>query len=252
MVKTAKRMTLLIAIAAVAVAAVAQSQQINPPLDEKRLSIHTLVREDVFAGFLSNDAERMARGEKNIDSLLESRPSARADLLAWKGGIAMYKAVRAFENGKRNEFETLYKASLDRFEEAKQLGPNNGGVFAVLGGSVGIFADRLPKEYREAAWNRAYEAFHVLLKEQAPALPQLPVHLKGELLAGLAQSSQRTGRTEEMTKYLDKILEVLPDTPYSRIAKEWKADPAMARDSRMTCLSCHDPGRLAPKMAALK
>jgi len=250
--KTAKRIILLIAIAGLAVAAVAQSQSVNPPLDEKRLTIHTLVREDIFAGFLTNDAERLARGEKNVDALMVSRPSAKAELLSWKGAVEMYKAVRAFEGGKRDEFETLYKSSLEKFAQAKELSPGNGGVYAVLGGSHGIFADRLPKQYREAAWNRAYEAYQELWKQQAPAIAQLPVHLKGELLAGLAQSSQRLGRTEEMTKYLDKIIEVLPDSPYERIAKEWKSDPALARDSRMTCVTCHDSGRLAPRMAALK
>jgi hypothetical protein len=40
------------------------------------------------------------------------------------------------------------------------------------------------------------------------------VHFKGELLAGLAQSSQRTGRTEELGQHLNKILEILRDTPY--------------------------------------
>jgi len=253
MLKIAKRMILLIAVAGAAVAAVAQSQQsINPPLDEQRLSIHTLVREDIFAGFLKNDAERIARGEKNIDALMASRPSAKAELLSWKGGIGLYRAVRAFEKGNREEFDSYYKASLDNFAQAKQLGPENGGVFAVLGGSHGIFADRLPKEYRKAAWDRAYEAYLVLWKQQAPAVDQLPVHLKGELLAGLAQSAQRTGHTEEMAKYVDKILQVLPDTPYERVAKQWKADPASAADSSMTCMSCHDAGRLAPRMAALK
>lgn len=250
--KTAKRIILLIAIAGLAVAAVAQSQTINPPLDEKRLTIHTLVREDAFAGFLQNDLERLARADKNIDALMVSRPSAKAELLSWKGGLELYKAVRAFESGNRDQFETLYKSSLEKFAQAKELGPGNGGVFAVLGGSHVLFADRLPKQYREEAWNRTYEAFQELWKQQAPAVAQLPVHLKGELLAGLAQSSQRTGRSEEMTKYLDKIIEVLPDSPYERIAKEWKSDPALARDSRMACLTCHDAGRLAPRMAALK
>ena len=35
---------------------------------------------------------------------------------------------------------------------------------------------------------------------------KMPVHLKGEMLGGLAQSALRTGRKEEANQYLDKIL----------------------------------------------
>ena len=54
------------------------AQAADPPLDERQLTIHTLVREDVFAGWRSDDMERLARGERNIDKLLESRPESRA------------------------------------------------------------------------------------------------------------------------------------------------------------------------------
>jgi hypothetical protein len=54
---------------------------------DPRLSVHTIVREDIFAGFLANDLERLARGEKNLERLLAERPSAKAPLLAWKAGI---------------------------------------------------------------------------------------------------------------------------------------------------------------------
>ena len=77
-------------------------------------------------------------------------------------------------------------------------------------------------------------------------------HLRGELLAGLAQSAQRTGRAKEADQYLDKILALLPDTPYERMAKKWKTNPDAASRTRLTCLTCHAPGRLAARRAALE
>jgi hypothetical protein len=45
--------------------------------------------------------------------------------------------------------------------------------------------------------------------------------------------------------------EVLHDTPYGRIATQWKSKPATAASSTITCLTCHDGGRLASRLAVL-
>ena len=230
---------------------VAAAQSPEPPLSDSRLSIHTLVREDIFAGFLAGDMERFSRGERNIQTLLEKRPTAKPDLLAWKGLAALYRAVLAHENNRGDEFQSNYRAALDLFSQARQLGPENAGVAAVTGGTYVLFGDRLPKENRAAAWLEAYDSYQILWKQQAPIVDKLPVHIRGELLGGLAQSAQRSGRTQEAAQYIDKILELMRDTPYERVARKWKKNPETAAGSSITCLSCHESGRLAARMAAL-
>jgi tetratricopeptide (TPR) repeat protein len=230
---------------------VAVAQSPEPPLSDSRLTIHTLVREDIFAGFLSNDLTRLARGERNIETLLEKRPNAKAELLAWKGGATLYRAVVALEDNRRDDFARQYQQALELFAQARESSPNNGGVFAVLGGSYVVFADRLPQEHRAAAWAQAWDAYQILWKQQSAFVDKLPVHIRGELLGGLAQSAQRTGREAEMAQYLDRILESLRDTPYEPVARKWKANPKAAASTSVTCLTCHDPGRLSARLTAL-
>ncbi|MCH8923763.1 MAG: hypothetical protein IIA67_11535 [Planctomycetes bacterium] len=227
-------------------------QSPEPPLSNTRLPVSTLVREDVFAGWQANDMERFARAEKNIDLLLEQRPRSRAELLAWKGGTELYRAVLASEAGKTEEFERHYQASLDLFAEAGKLAPKHPAVAAVVGGSYVTFGDRLPEKYRAAAWSASYDSYQALWKQQARSIDRLPLHIRGELLAGLAQSAERTGRKEELDEYLDKIIEVLPDTGYERVAKQWKADPLAAAKGNISCKSCHTAGRLAERIAQFK
>jgi hypothetical protein len=193
--------------------------------------------------------ESFARGEKNVDLLMEKRPAAKAELLAWKGGATLYRAVRAYENNRKDEFENYYKQALGFFSQARQLDKSGGGVDAVMGGSYVVFGDRLPKENRAAAWSQAYDSYRALWKLQAPFVDKLPVHLRGELLGGLAQAAQRTGRADEMGQYLDKILEVLKGTPYEPAAKELKKNPAA--DASITCMTCHDGGRLSAHLTRL-
>ncbi len=227
---------------------IALAQTSDIPLNETRLTIHTLVREDIFAGFLENDLKRLARGEKSVEALLVSRPNFKAELLAWKAGAQIYRAVLAHEKNNKQEFQQRYKDTLAWFDEAIKLSPNNGGVHSVRGGSFELFADRLPKELQAEAWAKAYESFSLLYKQQAASIAQMPVHFKGEVLGGLAQSAQRTGHTAEMNMSVDKILEVLANTPYENVAKQWKKNPASAANTSITCLSCHEPGRLMARI----
>jgi tetratricopeptide (TPR) repeat protein len=240
------------AILVFALAVTAAAQAPDPPLSDARLTVHTLLREDAFAGFLTNDMERFARAERNIDLLLEQRPSERANLLAWKGGTGLYRAVVAHEAGRRDEFQRYLQAALNAFDEAAKLPAGNDGVAAVTGGSLSLFADRLPGEQRERAWSRAYEAYSLLWKMQEPAVEKLPVHFRGELLGGLAQAAQRTGRTEESAQYLERMLALLQGSPYEATARQWKSDPASAATTKLTCKNCHNAGRLAARLEALK
>jgi tetratricopeptide (TPR) repeat protein len=231
---------------------VAMAQSPEPPLSDTRLTVHTLVREDIFAGFLTDDMERLAKGEKNVQTLLEKRPAAKSDLLAWKASATLYRAVRAHEANRGDEFKQKYREALDLFSQARQASPDNGGVAAITGGTYVVFGDRLPKEYRDAAWSQAYDAYQELWKQQGAVVDKLPVHLRGELLGGLAASAMRTGRTEEAKQHLDKILALLGDTPYEPVAKKWKENPKAAADTSITCMTCHESGRLAARLNTLK
>lgn len=242
-----KKLLFLIVLVTVAAAQTPQA----PLLTDNRFTVHTLLREDIFSGFLTDDMEHFARGEKNIQLLLEQRPAQRANLLAWKGGASLYRAVRAHENKRPDEFQRYYREALDAFAEAAKPTSGNDGVAAVTGGSYGVFADRLPKEYRAHAWSQAYENYKALYNLQAGIVDRLPVHLRGEVLAGLAQSAQRTGHAEESAQLVEKMLAVMSNTPYESMAKKWKANPQIAANTSLMCMNCHDAGRLEARITAV-
>jgi hypothetical protein len=237
---------LLITIAA------AKAQSPEPPLADTRLTVHTLLREDVFAGFMSNDMVRFARAERNIEQLLKDRPDQRGNLLAWKASARMHRAVLAHEAGNSGEFIKGMEAALAAFAEAAAQTSGNDGVAAITGGSYAVFADRLPEPHRATAWAEAYSNYSLLWKQQGSAIDKLPVHHRGEVLGGLVQSTQRTGRTEEMTQHLDRMLTMMKGTPYEATAQQWKDNPASAAATKVTCKACHNPGRLSPTLASLQ
>jgi hypothetical protein len=44
---------------------------------------------------------------------------------------------------------------------------------------------------------------------------------------------------------------VLGDTPYEPVARQWKKNPEAAGKTSITCLTCHEGGRLAARLTAL-
>ena len=230
----------------------AAAQTPDEVLSNRQLSVHTLVREDIFAGFRSDNLDRLARAERHIEVLLKDRPEERGNLLAWRAGASTNRAVMAHESGDASAFDRYYTSALYDFAEAGKTTSGNGGVAAITGGTLVTFADRLPQQHRAAAWSIAYTSYAQLWKEQGAEIDKMPVHHRGEVLSGLTQSAQRTGRTDEATAYLDKMLTLLAGTPYEATAKQWKADPASAAASNLSCKTCHSPGRLENRLQALK
>lgn len=236
---------------AVALVSTAAAQSPDPPLADTRLTVHTLLREDIFAGFLDNNTERVARAERNIEALLQQRPERKGALLAWKGGIALHKAVRAHEGGNAAEFNRHFTDARALFADAQKNSQGDDGVVPIVGGSYSVFADRLPQEHRAAAWQQSYEMYSTLYQQQADKLEQMPVHFKGEVFAGMAQSAHRTGRTEESAQFVDRMLTSLAGTPFEKTARQWKDTPSSAATTNLTCKNCHAPGRLSARLAAL-
>jgi len=230
------------------ISAFAQTPKVAP--FDPRLPANTIVREDIFAGYDGN-MERLARGETNLEALLVERPQAKATLMAWKGSIALTRAVYANEAGRSAEFEQQYRKALEFFAEALRLDSKDTGVLAVTGGSYAVFADRLPDKLRAEAWAASYKAYSALWQAQAGLLEHFPLHIKGELLAGMAQSAQRTGHPAESAEFVSRIVNTMPKTPYASMAQKWMDNPETASRTKLTCMSCHEPGRLAARTSAL-
>ena len=122
---------------------------------------------------------------------------------------------------------------------------------AITGGGFITFSDRLPERYRHDGWNKAYEAYSRLWRAQEAGFDKLPLHLKGELLAGMAQSAQRSDHPAESAQFVEKILATMPGTPYAETAKKWIDFPETAAKTNLTCRACHEAGRLEARKASL-
>jgi hypothetical protein len=213
------------------------------------LSVSTWVREDIFKGFLVNDSAGLDQGMAKLEAILAENPKS-GEALAWHAGGLVYRAVRAFEGGRRSEFDALYAKAKAEFAQSREVATTQDmvGVLAVHGGTFAIMADRLPEEFRRDGWMRVRDNYGALKAFQKDYWDRLPVHMTGEVLAGLAQAEQRlTGSAGEAMADLLKT-----ESVYATRARRWQEKPEMAAKSSLTCQTCHEPGRLHNVLARQK
>ena len=219
----------------------------------KNIRVSTWVREDIFAGILDGDMARHAIGVKKLDRLLAANPKA-ADVLSWQGGNALLFAVRAYEARNMATFDAEYARALDLFAQAaalaKQIPAYAEGIHAITGGSLTVFGDRLPPKYQREAWLSVRENYSALRELQKARFDRLPVHFRGEVMAGLAQAAQRLGETEKAVTLTQELVAAFPGTPYAVFGKRWLDKPETMAKSKIACVSCHDAGRLQAVLAA--
>lgn len=221
----------------------------------KGIPISTWVREDLFAGYLDNDITRFERGMRKVDRILAANPQA-ADAYAWRGSGRMYLAVRDLEAGDTAGFEKRYaeaKADFARVEEVVKRIPQYGiALDAIGGGSYTLFAGRMPEADRAEAWRKALGYYTSLKARHGSDFDKLPAHFKGEVLAGIATATARTGNSEQAMTLAREIVQSMPGTPYAVFAGRWVTKPETMATTKITCVSCHDAGRLDPALSAAR
>ena len=233
---------ILLLIAAAAAVASAQPKPANVPLT-------TWVREDLFSGPMANDTVRFEAGMKKVETYLAEKPDDPT-AVAFLAFGEMCRAVAALEAGGRAEFASGYEKSMKDFERANSLAkPNDQSVAAIMGGTFSLLSERLPEARRTEAYQAVRDNFTRLRAAQKPFFDQLPVHMRGEVIAGLAQASYKLGMDDDAKAYLAEIVAKLPGTPYASRAQKWIDNAESAGKSSLTCLTCHDPGRLKNRMA---
>ena len=126
--------------------------------------------------------ERLAKAEQNIEVLLKERPDQRANLMAWKAGATPIERCAPTRRARPRNSRRTSRAREGFTAAANWTG--NDGVAAITGGSLAIFADRLPAAHRAAAWTRAYDNYSLLWKQQGAGIEKMPVHFKGEVCQG--------------------------------------------------------------------
>ncbi len=209
----------------------ARSQDAPPRFDHQ-------VRNDIFAG-LAGDTEAMKRGLGVAAGVLKSDPN-HAEAMVWLGSGRAFEAGQLFMKGDTEGGMTVWTEALKLMDRAVELAPNHAGVRIPRGATLAAATRNMPPEVAQPLIEVALRDYLRVYELQKNSLGVLSEHARGELYMGLADLSERAGKSEEWRGWARKVVETLPaGSPYSRRASVWLEKGTLAPAGR-TCLGCHE------------
>lgn len=219
----------------------------DAPAKPAGVTVHTWVREDLFAAVMVDDREALERGSKKLDAILAANPDD-AVAKAWRVLELLTRAAWANQKDDAQASRKLQDTALAI--RATLLENKEQGVHIVLGGSLLFYAAKSPQFATEAMIRDGRDHLARVRKEQDSYFAKLPPHFSGELLSQLAFASDRLADQEGKAKYLAEMKQFLAGTAYARRADKWQA-MAIKDWAGAQCISCHEPGRLTNVLSKL-
>jgi hypothetical protein len=213
------------------------------------ITVHTWVREDLFAAYMVKDMTALERGERKLDELLKSDPPA-IEALAWKSFAEAVRMREAKAAGDEAAAATHARAAAGFRKRALEGGDSAGGATLTAGGALMVEAGLTAEPARSAMFRQAREMLRQVQTAQRAVWDQLPQHFRGEMYTQMAYASQQLGENDERDRIISEMLAKGSGSPYETKAKRLQTAGKMTQADLM-CISCHEPGRLEPTLARL-
>jgi hypothetical protein len=215
----------------------AQSSPAAPAAEPSPRFDH-VVRNDFFAGF-RGDLAALERGMKITEQVLAAEPN-HAEAMVWHGSGMFYQSGIFFQKGDSQKGMEYWTKSLAMMDRAVELAPNHIGVRIPRGAVLLTTSRFVPPHLRKDLIDRAFADYGRAFELQKESIAAMPVHPKGELLSGLAEIHEVSGRKEEANALLHQMVREMAGTPYSRRAEKWLAE-GMPAPMQRNCIGCHVP-----------
>lgn len=216
-----------------------------------KITIHTWVREDIFAGWMAKDDAVFERGVQKLHHYLAANPSD-VNAIAWTYLENNYRMRKAAVAGDLAEYSKLLAKGKQIREKALASDPKDTGPWIIIGSSLIMGAYYAPDSEKKWMYSDGRELLRKVLVLQEKIFDRLPPHMRGELWSLMIYASDRLGDKAERDRLTDLMLTRLAGSPYESRAKRWQKLPEIKSEIDNMCISCHDPGRLAPTLARLK
>jgi len=210
------------------------------PKPDKQKRFDYLVREDMFQGF-NGDSALLQKALRLCADTLRANPN-HAEALVWHGTAIWFLSGQAFQKRDYEHGMALYDSAMTEMDRAVELDPDDIAVRIPRGAAILAAAPYTPEPNRTILLKKGLVDYERTFTLQKRYFSTLPLHSRGELLGGIADTYRRLGEDQKARKYFTLITKDLKGSEYAKRASDWLKQKDMAESNTLkpaTCIGCH-------------
>ena len=162
------------------------------------------VRGDFFAGF-KGDQAALERAMKTSEEAIAADPAGSAEAMAWHGGGLMVMSGQAFQQGDYTRGGELWEQAVNEMDKAGTLAPDSPAVLIPRAAVWFAASRRAPPDRGMPLLEKAIADYERVYAIQKTYFDTLDIHMRSELLFGLADGYNRDGNPAKAREYFEKL-----------------------------------------------
>ena len=162
------------------------------------------VRNDFFAGF-AGDKAAFDRGMKAAEQAIAESPNDSAEALAWHGAGLLSLAGPKFAQGDFANGVQLWTKANEEMAKAGEQEPHNPGVLIPRAAAWFAASRATPPEMGAPVLAKAIADYETVYEMQKAYFDKLDIHMRSELLFGLADGNARRGDNAKAREWFEKL-----------------------------------------------
>jgi len=207
----------------------------TPTAADEPKGFNETARELFSAGFAGNQ-ESLERGMAFVERTLEADPD-HPGALVWQASGWIFQSREHFRQGDRDTGRALFAKGVAQMNRAVSLAPDSLQTLIPRAAVMLCSAPHIPDATTRTRFlETAAGDYTKILEIRSPEFDSLSMFTRGELLGALAEALWRLEKREEAGVYLHRMIEELPDSPYSLMARKQLDNPETT--ARLTWFGC--------------
>ena len=207
----------------------------TPTAADEPQGFNETARELFSAGFAGNQ-ESLERGMALVEETLKADPD-HTGALVWQASGWIFQSRDRFRGGDSGTGRALFAKGVAQMDRAVSLAPDSLQTLIPRAAVMLCSAPHIPNtETRTRFLETAVGDYTKILEIRSPEFDSLSMFTRGELLGALAEALWRLERREEAGVFLQRMIDELPDSPYSLMARKQLDNPETT--ARLTWFGC--------------
>jgi tetratricopeptide (TPR) repeat protein len=167
------------------------------------------VRNDFFAGF-AGDKVAFDRAMKAAEQAISDSPGDAAEAMSWHGSGLLAMAGTKFAEGDVAGGMQLWAKAAQEMDKAGEMAPRNIGVLIPRAASWFVASRQAPPQLAEPILAKALADYETVYEIQKTYFDRLDVHMRSELLFGMADGYARQGNSAKARERFEQLAALGP------------------------------------------